>query len=128
MEKLPALLLAAGLSVFAPIQNASAQGLDLKSDYGNEQGCRVAKGEHVEGDDLLWLSSDAITSYASTCEFVQVLTSRDGTKVATTLCDDEGHEEHSIAMFSIGRSTTDPTALRIYDEAGTLRGEVRPCR
>jgi hypothetical protein len=127
LSRQPILLLVAALSVLAAAERSSAQGLDLKSDYGNEQGCRFAKGEQVEGDDLLWLKSDGITSYASACEFVQMLSSKDGTKIATTLCDNEGQEERSIAMFSIARSPTDPTALRIYDEMGSLWGEVRPC-
>ena len=58
---------------------------------------------------------------------MQVLSSKDGTKVATTLCDNEGEETHSIAMFSIGKSATDAAALRIYDESGALWGEVKPC-
>jgi hypothetical protein len=127
MKKLSATLLLAAFSFFAAEQRSSAQGLDLKSDYGDEKGCRFAKGEHVDGDDFLWLKSEGITSYASACEFVQILSSKDGTKVAMTLCDNEGEEEQSIAMFSIGKSRTDPTALRIYDEIGSLWGEVRPC-
>jgi hypothetical protein len=127
MTKLSVLLLAVGFSVFAATQNTLAQGLDLKSVYGDEKGCRIAKGEPVEGDDYLVLESDGITSYASACEFVQVLSSKDGTKVATTLCDNEGEAEHSIAMFSIGKSASDPAAFRIYDETGGLWGEVKPC-
>jgi hypothetical protein len=126
MKKHPRLLVTV-LSVFAAMQSASAQGLDLKTDYGDEKGCRFAKGEQVEGDDYLVLKSDGITSYGSACEFVQVLSSKDGTKIATTLCDNEGEAEHSIAMFSIGKSASDPAALRIYDETGSLWGEVKPC-
>jgi hypothetical protein len=121
------LSLLAGFSVLAATQSASAQSLDLKSAYGNEKGCRVARGEQVEGDDFLVLTSDGITSYASACEFVQVLSSKAGTKIATTLCDNEGEEAHSIAMFSIGNSASDRVALRIYDESGALWGEVKPC-
>lgn len=127
MKKLSASLLLGGISVFVAEQCSWAQGLGLKSVYGNETGCKSARGEHVDGDDLLWMTSDGITSFASACEFVQILSSKDGTKVATTLCDNEGQEEHSIAMFSIAKSPTDPTALRIYDEDGNLWGEVKPC-
>jgi len=127
MKKHFVLFLLAGFSILAATLSASAQGLELKTAYGDEKGCRVAKGEQVEGDDFLVLTSDGITSYASACEVVQVLSSKDGTKIATTLCDNEGQEEHSIAMFSIGKSASDPAALRIYDETGNLWGEVRPC-
>ncbi len=119
------LLCIACLSAFA--LPATAQTLDLKFDYGDEKGCRFAKGQQVDGDDYILLKPDGITTYGSACEFVQIVSARDGTRVATTLCFNEGEQERSIAMFSIGKSLTDPAALRIYDETGSLWGEVKPC-
>ncbi|BCH24041.1 hypothetical protein MesoLjLc_37080 [Mesorhizobium sp. L-8-10] len=105
-----------------------AQGLDIaKMPYGNENGCKVGRGEQVDTDDFLLLRPDGIDAYASSCEFVQSLPAKDGSRVLTGLCDEEGHEGKVVRMLSVGPSADDPSALTISDGNGGLWGEVKPC-
>lgn len=104
-----------------------AQGLAITAPYGDENGCKVGRGEQVETDDFRLLRPDGTTTYARVCEFVQTLTAKDGSLVVTGLCDEEGEEGKGVSMFSITRSLHDPQALAVYDGDGTLWGEVKPC-
>jgi hypothetical protein len=114
-----------GLSLAAA--PAPAQTLDIAGTYGNADGCKYAKDGILEGDELLMLKPDRLQSYGSDCEFVQVLTAKDGTKVATGLCASEGEEGVGVHSFAIRKSTTDPQALAVYDADGSLWGELKPC-
>lgn len=117
----------AGLLGGFVVAPALGQGLDIKTSYGNENGCKVGRGEQVEADDFLLLRPDGISAFASACEFVQALTAKDGSRVVTGLCDEEGQEGKVVGMFSITGSLQDPAALVVYDGDGNLWGEVKPC-
>jgi hypothetical protein len=118
---LPGLWLAFGLSP------AVAQTLDISGSYGNADGCKYARDGFLEDDELLLLTPDGIRSYGSDCEFVQVLTAKDGTKVVTGLCHSEGEEGVGVHSFAIAKSQKDPQALVVYDADGSLWGELKPC-
>ena len=106
---------------------AFAQTLDLAGVYGNEAGCRVARGEEKASAEALVVRTDRFESAALVCEFVQVLKAADGTKVVTALCDIEGEDGRSINMFTVAPGKTDPVALQIRDEYGAPWDEVKPC-
>lgn len=106
---------------------AVAQTLDITQPYGNEAGCRVARGEAKAGEEALVVRPDRFESAALTCEFVQVLKAADGTAVVTALCDIEGEDGRSVSFFSVAPSKADPAALQIRDEYGAPWDEVKPC-
>jgi hypothetical protein len=106
----------------------AAEELELAGIHGDEAGCKVAaNGGFFYSDEGLILTSDRITRYASDCEIVQTLTARDGSRVVTALCDEEGDESRTVGMFSIWRSNSDPAMLIVSDADGLYRGEVMPC-
>ncbi|CAG0985564.1 MAG: hypothetical protein F9K19_26305 [Rhizobiaceae bacterium] len=107
---------------------AFAQTLDIIQPYGNEAGCRVAKGEEKAGAEALIMRNDRFESAALVCEFVQVLKAADGTKVITALCDIEDEDGRSVNLFTVAPGRTDPTALQIRDEYGAPWDEVKPCQ
>jgi hypothetical protein len=106
---------------------AFAQTLDLAGTYGNEAGCKVARGEEKAAAEALVVRTDRFESAALVCEFVEVLKAADGTRVITALCDIEGEEGRSVSLFTVAPSKTDPTALQIRDEYGAPWDEVKPC-
>lgn len=106
---------------------AFAQTLDIAQTYGNEAGCRVASGEEKASAEALVVRPDRFESAGLACEFVQVLTAADGTKVITALCDIEGEEGRSVSLFTVAPSKTDAAALQIRDEYGAPWDEVKPC-
>ncbi|MGO4831308.1 hypothetical protein AB4144_03270 [Rhizobiaceae sp. 2RAB30] len=126
----PAIAATAVACLFAGLATgpAAAQGLDLiKAPYGNENGCKVGRGERVDGDDFLLLRPDGIDSYASSCEFVQSLAAKDGSRVMTGLCDEEGQEGKTVRMLSVRPGVGDASVIAVYGEDGGLWGEVKPC-
>lgn len=123
-----AVIAAACLNAALIAAPAVAQGLDIiKAPYGNENGCKVGRGEQVDGDDFLLLRPDGLDAYASSCEFVQSLPAKDGSRVLTGLCDEEGQEGKTVRMLSVRPSAGEASALAVYDEDGSLWGEVKPC-
>jgi hypothetical protein len=112
------------LSIAVP---ALAQSLDIAGTYGNADGCKFAKDGTAENDQFLVLKPDSLQSYGSACDFVQVLTAKDGTKVVTGLCESEGEDGVGVYMFAIRKSQKDPAALTIFDNEGSSWGDVKPC-
>jgi hypothetical protein len=105
----------------------AAQSLDIAGPYGNADGCKFAKDGILDDDELLLLKPDGLESYATACEFVQVLPAKDGTKVVTGLCHSEGEEGVGVHSFAIRKSQKDREAFAVYDSDGSLWGELRPC-
>lgn len=106
---------------------AHAQALDIAGAYGNEAGCRVAKGEEQPAAEALVVRADRFESGALTCEFVQLLKAADGTSVITALCDIEGEDGRSVNLFTVAPGKADPASLQIRDEYGAPWDEVKPC-
>lgn len=117
---------AAAAFVLAP-SLAFAQGLDITGTYGNEAGCRVAKGEEKAAAEALVMRPDRFESGSLVCEFVQVLKAADGTNVITALCEIEDEDGRSVNLFTVAPSKADPAALQIRDEYGAPWDEVKPC-
>src|SRR5690606_36325017 len=61
------------LSIFAAISGgAPAAGLDLDANYGNESGCAYAIEGIADGDDVMLVTPNAIETYATYCELVDM--------------------------------------------------------
>jgi hypothetical protein len=102
--------------------------LELSGPYGNEAGCKAARGEAPPSDEGLIVRSDRFESSSSTCEFVQVLSAKDSVKVVLALCQLEDEEGRGVSLFSISPGKTDPATLIIRDEYGASWDEVKPCQ
>jgi hypothetical protein len=122
--RLQFVLIVLSLSAAMP---ATAQSLDIAGPYGNADGCKYAKEGHMESDDVLLLKPDGFETYGTGCEFVEVLTAKDGSKVVTGLCQFEGEDGFGTQSFVIRKSQKDPAALTIYANNGEVFGEASPC-
>jgi hypothetical protein len=116
-----------GVSLLAIALPAAADTLDITTPYGNKDGCKYAKSGQMDSDDTLLLKADGFMSYGTACEFVQVLTGKDG-KVVVGLCAFEGEDGFGTQNFVIRKSQKDPAALTIYASNGEVFGEVSPCK
>jgi hypothetical protein len=105
----------------------AAQSLDIAGPYGNADGCKFAKDDLAVSEDMLLLKPDEVRSYGTGCEFVEVLTAKDGSKVVTGICGYEGEDGVGTQNFVISKSRKDPAALVIYNSDGSVFGEVAPC-
>ena len=76
---------------------------------------------------MLLLKPDGFETYGTGCEFVEVLTAKDGSKVVTGLCQFEGEDGFGTQSFVIRKSHKDPAALTVYNSDGSVFGEVSPC-
>lgn len=106
---------------------ACAGGLVISGTYGNAAGCKYAASHELDGDDLLVLTSQGISSYASHCAFVQVLLHGDKSIVATVLCDNEGEEIRTVGLMRLEKGTDDVDTYDIYDADGSNWGKVGKC-
>jgi hypothetical protein len=104
-----------------------AQPLTLDGVWGNEAGCVFAKEGRSEDDGFVVLKADGVETYATACEWVQVESAKDGTRVVTGLCDHEGELGRTVQMMSISKSEQDSSVLFIHDAEGEFWGEVRKC-
>jgi hypothetical protein len=106
---------------------AAAQSLDITGPYGNADGCKFAKEGLAVSEDMLLLTPNEIRSYGTGCEFVEVLTAKDGSKVVTGICGYEGEDGIGTQSFVIGKGRKDVTGFVIYNSDGSVFGEVAPC-
>jgi hypothetical protein len=104
-----------------------AQSLDISAPYGNAAGCEFAKAGLRVNEEMLLLKPDRVESYATGCDFVEVLTAKDGSKVVTGICGYEGDDGIGTQSFVVSRSRTDSAGLVIYNSDGSVFGEVAPC-
>jgi hypothetical protein len=125
-RRLSLVLIALSLSAGAP-SPAAAQLLDIAGPYGNADGCKYVRDGQMSGDDVFLLRPDGFETYGTACEFVQVLAAKDGTKVVTGLCQNEGEDGFGTHSFIVRKSQKDVSALTIYNSDGSLYGEVSPC-
>lgn len=126
MSELSAFLLALFAVVIAA--PASAQSLDISGAYGNAEGCKFARTGSRDSEEIVLLKPDGVENYATGCEFVEVLTARDGSKVVTGICGYEGEGGLGTQSFVVSKSHTNPAGFTIYGSDGSVFGEVEPCR
>src|SRR5262249_42271613 len=104
-----------------------AQSLDISGPYGNAEGCKFAKAGLRDSEEMLLLKPDRVENYAAGCDFVEVLTAKDGSKVVTGICGYEGEDGIGTQSSVVVKSRPDPTGLTIYNSDGSVFGEVAPC-
>lgn len=75
---------------------------------------------------MLLLEDGEVTSFATSCELLQVLPASGGSRVVTVLCSHEGDEMKTASLIRIDRKA-DADAYLVYDADGTLWGEVARC-
>ncbi|MBW6421343.1 hypothetical protein KX729_07810 [Rhizobium sp. XQZ8] len=81
------------LLLSAAATSAAAETLPIKGSYGNKDGCTYARtGESSGSDDFFLLTSEAITTAASYCEFKKILKTDGKNFTATVSCQEEGEE------------------------------------
>ncbi|MER2536714.1 MAG: hypothetical protein ABTQ31_16285 [Rhizobiaceae bacterium] len=110
-----------------------ALAFEIKGAYGDAEGCKVHRGEQATSDELHLVTATEITTYATSCDIVQLLPTRSGASaVAVGLCGYEGEGyvgvEHFALTFPDKADDADPETLIVYMETGDLWGEVAPCR
>ena len=105
---------------------AHAASLDLGARYGNANGCKFPAEYSSEGDDMLLLEEGEVMTFATSCEFLQVLPASGDSRVVTVLCSHEGEEIKTASLMRIDRKA-DADAYLVYDADGTLWGEVARC-
>lgn len=127
MRAAGALRLGVVVSLLLIADAAAADPLKLDGVWGNEAGCKFAKAGQSEDDSFVVLKSDGLQSYGTGCEWLQVLTAKNGTQVATGLCGYEGEDGLGSETFVIAPDMADPTLIKIYANNGEVWGEVRKC-
>lgn len=110
----------------------AAQAFEVKGAYGDAEGCRMHRGEHVTSDERHLVTASEISSYATGCDIVQLLPTKSGASaVAVGLCGYEGEGylgvEHFALTFVPTENETDKPKLIVYMETGDLWGEFAPC-
>ncbi len=116
-----AVFLCAGL----PLHVAAAD-LTITGNYGNPAGCRQAAGGGVDSDDLLLLTPKEVSTYATLCEFVQLLPAGQLDLVATVICGHEGDETITLRLMRF-RKEDGRDAFTVFDEVGTSWGTAERC-
>ena len=101
--------------------------LKLDGVWGNEAGCKYAKEGTSEDDSFVVLKPDALESYGTGCEWVQVFTGKSGSQVAIGLCGYEGEGGLGSETFVVSPDMGDPAKLNIYTGPGEVWAEVRKC-
>ena len=106
--------------------SAAAAQLSLSGNYGNPSGCAYLKTGDLDGDDLRYLTSESLSTYASGCDFVLVHADRSGNQLTQGICHHEGDELLTAETHII--TPPDPSGgVRIYTGAGELWAELEPC-
>lgn len=105
---------------------AAAGPLELPGNYGTPAGCKyLADGEYGD-DSAVFLTSDAYETFATGCEFLQVLRAKDGSNVATMLCSHEGETFRSVEFMHIVKAG-EGDAYDLFSETGMEMGRVERC-
>jgi hypothetical protein len=108
-------------------QVAHAQTLAIDGVWGNEPGCKYARDGNYEDDTMLVLKPDSVEGYVVACEWLQVLTAKDGKQVASGICNFEGDEGVGARTYVIAKDPKDAGLIRIFNDQGDLWEEVRKC-
>lgn len=123
----PLALFALVLVGLAPVVARAEATLALEGTWGNATGCKYARDGLYENDDMMVLKPDGIETYVTLCEWLQVLTARNGTQIVTGLCGHEGEGYQTVETYIVEKDHADPTLVRISQSTGDVWGEVRKC-
>ena len=123
IRKLAAAILGLTL-VAAP---ALAGMLDIDGTYGNAAGCLFEKTKNYGDESVLVLTPDSYETFATSCEFLQVLPAKSGARVVTMLCGHEGDAAQTIEFMRVFKDPGGADAYDLYAETGEPRGRVERC-
>ena len=109
------------------VLDATAAELDIPGPYGNEKGCGYARTGDFVGDDLLLLTRKDVSTFVTSCSFVQIFPAEAESQVAIVTCGHEGEGETTLEMMRVQKSSDGVDAYRIFDQNGAMWGEVGRC-
>ena len=116
----------AAVALFATAAVAAGATLDLPGDYGTPEGCRYLKDRTQWEEAVTALTRTEYKDFVAACEFLQVLPARDGSRIVTSLCQ----QELDVMTIDIWRVVKSPDrdAYSIYNQAGDrLVAELNRC-
>ena len=108
-------------------QAIAADLLDIKGSYGSPAGCKYLKTKDYSDETIVLLSPGEFQTYASLCEFLQVLKPADGSSVITALCASEGDSEQSVEFLRVVKGADGADAYDVFGQAGDLQARVERC-
>lgn len=127
MRALLSLGFAVGLLAAAP---AAAQWEpEITGNWGNENGCKHAKGDRDGwAEDMALLTPQGFDNYVTSCSFAQVLKGH-GALIAISLCGHEGEDLITAEMLIIRPPADgDGSMLMVTDAGGNGWAEVYACK
>ena len=119
-----ALLFSAAVLLAAPA--AADERFPVDGNYGNVEGCKAAANQETSSDDLLYLTPEAVGTYATYCTPLAIWKSYGNAFVAPVTCGHEGEDTITIGHVRIVKADG-RDAYSIYNEDGTLWGEAKRC-
>lgn len=119
------LLIAAALGLGAI--RASAAELDIPGNYGDEAGCRHAKTNDYSEEDMLLLTRRDVSTHVTLCSFAQIFPAEGDGQVVIVTCGHEGDEAITLGLMRVQKAPDGVDAYRVFDQDGSMWGEVRRC-
>lgn len=107
---------------------AMAAELDIAGPYGNEKGCAYAKTGDFVGDDLLLLTRKDVSTFVTSCSFVQIFPAEAESQVAIVTCGHEGEGETTVEMMRVQKSPDGVDAYLVFDQNGSMWGKAGRCQ
>jgi len=101
----------------------------LTGNWGNENGCKHAKGDRDGwAEDMTLLTPEGFTNYVTSCSFAQVLKGH-GALIAISLCGHEGEDLITAETLIIRPPTDgDGSMLMVAEAGGDGWAEVYACK
>jgi hypothetical protein len=121
------MMFAALALLMGEIGNAVAGVLDIQGNYGNPAGCKFAASNDIDSDDLLLLTPDEVSTYATGCRFVQAVPAGDKTTVVTVICGHEGEDTQTVELMRIEKDADGVDAYTIFSADGGSWGRAPRC-
>lgn len=121
-----ALVAAALVSATLPLAAIAAE-LDIPGNYGDEAGCRFANTSNYSEEDILLLTRQYVTTQVTQCSFVQFFPAEADSQVAIVTCGHEGEGEATLGLMRVQKAPDGVDAYIVFDQDGSMWGEVRRC-
>jgi hypothetical protein len=121
-----ALVAAALVSATLPLGAIAAE-FDIPGNYGDEAGCRFAKTNNYSEEDILLLTRQYVTTQVTQCFFVQFFPAEADSQVAIVTCGHEGEGETTLGLMRVQKAPGGVDAYLVFDQDGSMWGEVRRC-
>jgi hypothetical protein len=99
----------------------------IQGNYGNGEGCKAIAQQETSSDDLLFLTPEAVGTYAAYCTPLAIWRSGDNGFVAPVTCGHEGEGTITVEHVRIVKADAGRDAYEIFTEDGTSWGEAARC-